>query len=207
MRSRLVLLFFLVLCQSCASPIADLWPPKPGTPSHRITVAMDAWHSVVGVWPADDRQGAAAGKAREWGFADRNFYLMRDDSLSGCCGALFWPTDAVIRVAPAGYGVIDRKDAPPRRWTFRLSEEGYRRLVRFLEEEKADSTVISRLAQSDWYAAKHNYQAFHHCNHWTTRVLRTAGLPVWTFYGMFKWSFEAQLDRAANWSEKVSGSN
>jgi Protein of unknown function (DUF2459) len=199
--NQVVFGFVILFGASCAGPIVELWPPKPGAPTHKITVTMDAWHSVVGVWPAADRAGEELGTMREWGFADRNYYLERNNGVSGCCGALFWPTAAVLRVAPAGHSVIDLRDAPASRWTFQLSEAGYRRLVAFLHAERANTMVLSRLAQSNWYEAKYSYQAFHHCNHWTARALRTAGLPVWSFYAMFKWSFEAQLDRAATWTQ------
>jgi hypothetical protein len=181
----------------CAGPIAGLWPPPPGAATYRVTVALDGWHSVVGVSPASDPDGSAGDRHIEWGYADRSYYLDGNDGASGSCGALFWPTAGVLRVAPAGRSVIDTAAEPAQRWTFRLSAAGHRRLLAFLEAEKASGDAISHLGESTWYAARHSYQLFHHCNQWTTRALRTAGLPVWPTYSMFRWSFAMQLDRAS----------
>ena len=190
------------LLTSCASPVVGVWPPAPGARTHRVTVALDAWHSVVGVWPGTDPEGVSEHDHIEWGYADRDFYLTRNDGMSGCCGALFWPTEGVIRVARAGLSIYDTRAEPARRWSFELSEEGYRRLIAFLKRERASGEIISDVGQSDWYSAEHSYQVFHHCNHWTTRALRTAGLPVWSFYSMFRWSFAMQMDRATSFVKK-----
>ena len=195
---RTIVLLFLL--NSCASPVAGLWPPAPGAKTHRITVALDAWHSVVGVWPESDPEGHRG--QMEWGYADPDYYLTRNDGVSGCCGALFWPTAGVIRVARAGLSVFDTANDPARRWSFELSEAGYRRLIAFLESERTGEGTISHVAQSDWYAAKSSYHAFHHCNNWTTRALREAGLPVWSFYSIFGWSFAMQMDRVMSFVRK-----
>ena len=194
---RPVILAFVCVLSSCASPIAGLWPPDPGAATHRILVSIDGWHGVIGLWPPDDPAGEDGSKYQEWGYADWNFYLDGDDGFSGSCAALFWPTDAVIQVAHGRVPYYKRPATPPaRHWWFELSEAGYNRLVAFLEAEKATDDVISHLAQAQWYAAKYDYQSFHHCLHWTARALREAGLPVWSSYALFRWSLVAQLDRA-----------
>ena len=196
MSGRRVLFAVVLSCAGCASPIEGLWPPPAGAPTRRIEVALDAWHSVIGVWPESDPRGEQPLRKREWGYADRDYYLEGNDGVSGCCGALFWPTAAVLRVAKAGESMAETPDEPARRWNFELTVAGHRRLLAFLEEEKVDGQVFSRRLGSEWFAARYSYHAFHHCNHWTARALRAAGLPVWSSYGLFGWSLAAQLDRA-----------
>ena len=199
-RNSLLLALALMLA-SCAGPIAGLWPPAPDATKYRVLVSVDAWHSAIGLWPPDDPSGVDPSTFREWGYADRNFYLDGDDGFSGSCAALFWPTDAVIQVAAVGVPYYKRALTPPvRHWWFELSEEGYNRLVAFLEAERSSTDSVSHLAQARWYPAKYNYQIFHHCLHWTTRALREAGLPVWSSYALFRWSFVAQLDRVGGFA-------
>ena len=187
----------LFLLGACASPVPGLWPPAEGEPSFRVQVSVDTWHSVIAIWPADDPAGADPGRMREWSYADRRYYLEGKTGCSGSCGAVLWPTDATVQVSEDPVPFYRRTPQPPaRHWTFWLSSRGHRRLRVFLAAEKESKDVVSNLARSRWFVAKHDYYAFHHCHHWTARALREAGLPVWSFYSIFKWSFEAQLDRA-----------
>lgn len=198
---RFLCLLFVSMTCSCAAPIAGVWPPAPGEPSYRIEVAQDAWHSIITLWPESDPKGASSIGKQEWGYADRSFYLDGHSGCSGTCGALFWPTEGVLRVAPGGASLHVQADQPARRWSFRLSAEGRRRLIAFLEGEKAAPGPISHVARSDWYLARPSYHVFHHCAHWTARAVRAAGLPVWSGYSLFGWSLAAQLDRAKSFQD------
>ncbi|MCB9871122.1 MAG: DUF2459 domain-containing protein [Planctomycetes bacterium] len=204
----------LLLLSACALPVDGVWPPAPGGRTHRVDVRLDLWHSVITVYPEDAASpgpessgtggsGTTRAPAREWGYADRAYYLENHTGVSGCCGALFWPTEAVLRVAPEGvsFAHVDPRSPVPR-WSFDISEEGHRRLCAFLDREK-QGPVVSRIADSEWFRARTDYHLFHHCNHWTSRALRAAGLPVWSGYSLFRWSFALQLDRAQRWQEAV----
>jgi uncharacterized protein DUF2459 len=182
----------------CAQPIDGLWPPRPGERTHRIIVSIDTWHSMVGVWPEDQPDGKEFSALTEWGYAQKAYYLEGDNGCSGTLRALLIPSTSVVHVARAGRPWSERTPQPPaRQWSFLLTEKGYRNLLEFLEAEKASSDPIVRGAESQWYLGAHDYCALHHCHHWTAQALRCAGLPVWSFYGLFKWTLERQLDRAA----------
>jgi hypothetical protein len=181
----------------CASPVEGLWPPAPGDKTFRILVSVDSWHSVIGVWPEGDPGGHDLSLLEEWAYAEKGYYLEGDSGSSGTMRALFWPSTGVVQVTRAGRPWSERTPQPPARtWSFELTEQGYRNLRNHLagERESARPHLVER--DSEWYIADCSYHAFHHCHHWTARALRSAGLPVWAFYALFKWSLEAQLDRA-----------
>jgi hypothetical protein len=188
---RLVVLPLAALL-GCAQPVAGLWPPGPGEATHEIVVSTDAWHSVVAL--PRERPG---GPVEEWGYADKAHYLEGHDGVLGTLDALFVPGAAVVVVTHADRIWAERSPQPPgRSWTFALMDAGYAGLLGFLHGELASPEVISDRNGADWYDAKSSYHAFHHCHHWTAAALREAGLPVWPAYALFKWSLEAQLDRA-----------
>ncbi len=181
----------------CASPIEGLWPPEPGEKTHRIIVSVDSWHSVIGLWPEEDPEGKDMPLLEEWSYAERGYYLEGDTGSSGTMRALLVPSDGVVLVTRAGRPWNERTPQPPARtWSFELTEKGYQNLKRHLALERIPDTPYLVEGQVTWYLAARDYHAFHHCHHWTARALRTAGLPVWSSYSLFKWSFEAQLDRS-----------
>jgi hypothetical protein len=188
---RAAFLLLLLFVAGCASPVDGLWPPRPDEPAHRIVVSMDSWHSVIGLVRAD-------GTLEERGYADKAYYLEGDDGVCGTLGALFVPGTGVIQTTRGARSWAERTPQPPARsWTFDLSEEGRARLVAHMDADVAGATPCSLRGGAVWHDAKSSYWMFHHCHHWTASALREAGLPVFASYAMFKWSLEAQLDRAA----------
>jgi hypothetical protein len=179
----------------CARPVAGLWPPGPGQRRHKITVATMAMHSEVGVWPEDDPEGSRPEDVTLWGFGDRQYFLEDDTDTGTTLRALFLPSEGVVRQVP-GRRVREARAVADREWTFYVTDEGRRRLVAYLEAQKADRTVSTRDG-CRWYPAEDSYHALNHCHCWTARALRAAGLPIWPSHAVFKWSFHRQLDRAA----------
>src|SRR5262245_58650358 len=112
--SSVLILLYLVTAWSggCAQPVRDLWPPAPGEKSHRIIVCTDTWHSMVGVWPADQADGAAFASLTEWGYAQKAYYLEGDSGCSGTLRALFIPSTSVVYVADAGKPWSERTPQP-----------------------------------------------------------------------------------------------
>jgi hypothetical protein len=185
----------LVLAAGCAQPVAGLWPPRAGEPTHRVIVSTDNWHSVIGL-PRDD------GRLDEWSYASKAYYLEREDGFFGTLSAVFIPGDAVVLTRVSDRPWAETTTQPPgRSWTFDLSEEGYARLVAYVAAERASETPCSHAGGALWFDATSSYGGLHHCQHWTASALREAGLPVWSVYALFKWSLEAQLDRAEAMAE------
>jgi hypothetical protein len=193
-------------CGGCASPVEGLWPPEPGAASHRITVSVDDWHSVIGIWPEGDSRGAEPSDLREWGYAERAYY---HEGSMGSCGslrAMLWPTEGVVVVHDEGRPMEEWSPDPPvRSWTFELTPEGHRALRAHLEGTLGSDTPFAEERGALWYEADRSYHAFHHCHHWTADALRAAGLPVTSFWAPFKWSLESQLDRAADMAAEIAG--
>jgi hypothetical protein len=118
---------------SCAAPVAGLWPAERGHEVYRVLVSVDSWHSVIGVWPQSDPRGNDPGGMREWGYADRNFFLDGNDRASGSIAALLWPTEGVLEISHGPVPYHRRSPQHPARFfDFDLSEAGHRRLLAVL---------------------------------------------------------------------------
>jgi hypothetical protein len=191
----------VVLAAGCAQPGAGLWPAEPGAATRRIVVSTDGWHSVIGL-NADRAPGEPV---EEWGYARKSYYLEGDTGACGTLAALFVPGTGVVLQTKDPRTWAERTTQPPARsWEFELTDEGWTRLVAFIDAERASEEPVSHKAGATWYDANSSYWGFHHCHHWTASALREAGLPVWSSYALFKWSFEAQLDRAATIAEEAA---
>ncbi len=189
----------------CAGPIRELWPPAPGAETYRIVVSTDSWHSIIGIWPRADPRGDSMEGLEEWGYAEKGYYMEADTGSSGTMRALLVPSTGVLQLWRGGPLWSIRTPHPPAgQWVFELSERGHERLLQFVEGSKRSAVPLSsQWAESTWFEADRSYHAFHHCHHWTARALREAGLPIWPFYALFKWSLEAQLDRAVAMAVKT----
>lgn len=198
----LVLLFLVTAWfGGCASPIEGLWPPKPGEKTFRILVSVDSWHTMIGLWPPDDPEGEKMEDIIEWGYAEKGYYMEGDTGSSGTMRAILVPSAGVVTMTRAGRPWSERTPQPPAgTWSFELTEAGYTNLKAHLVGEIEGKEPIRRTGYTKWYDAQSSYHLFHHCHHWAARALRSAGLPIWRFYAIFKWSFEAQLDRAQSFT-------
>jgi len=195
----------MLVATGCAQPIAGLWPPPEGSPSHRVVVSVDSWHSVVGIYPraAAGREGTA--DLEEWSYAERQYYLEGNSAFSGSMRAVFWPSAGVVQVHRGGPPYSERApQLPVQQWTFQLGDEGFQRLLEWLHASRASAEPISAQAGSLWYEASSSYHGFHQCHHWTANALRAAGLPVWSFYAFTRRGLETQLDRCAEIARESS---
>lgn len=124
------------------------------------------------------------------GWGNRQFYVdtpaWSDFRLSTACGALFWPSEAVLHVEYLA-------EPAPSAWfhEVHVTREEYERLTEFVratvgspdEQGCAVLACDSSYGASDrFYAATGRYHCFNTCNQWTGRGLARAGLPVgiWT---------------------------
>jgi len=188
----------------CARPVAGVWPPKEGQPRHKIMVALYDVHCEVWVWPADDPNGGDPTKRLMYGFADRHWYLEENNDWLSTARALVLPTEGVIQVSWLPPPPEKPEFEPNQTWTFYISPEGYDRLNDYLESEKATSVILAREPESVYYHSKRSYHVFNHCNIWTARALRRAGLPIWPSHALFNFSLKKQLDRAEAMGERLA---
>ena len=181
----------------CAAPgpVRGLWPPPEGQPVRRILVSVDTWHGMVAL-PQPD------GTLEEWGYAERGWYHEHRQGVWGAIRALLWPTEGVVEVVRAREPWARRTPQPPARmWEFDLTEEGYSRLVRYLQESRAGPEPISGERDRAWYAARRSYCLCHTCHHWLAAALRRAGLPVAPGCAFTAGELTRQLDRAGTYLE------
>lgn len=189
--ARIWIVLGLLLC-GCAGPVHELWPPEKGAPAHTIVVSLDTWHAMI-AFPQE-----AAQHVEEWGYAEQAWYLEGRQGIGGVLRALFWPTPAVVEVGLHDRVWAERTPQPPSdRFAFRVGEEGYRRLRRYLQASIAAPEPIVTVGTSRFYPATRSYHLLHQCHQYSARALREAGLPISTFWALTRGSFAMQLRRAA----------
>ena len=118
--------------------------------------------------------------------------------MSGIVRALFWPTEGVVEVGRYDRIWADRTPQPPSDlFTFRVSDEGYRRLRRHLRGTISVDVPIGSVGQSTFYPAVRSYHLFHTCHQYAAHALREAGLPISPSWAFHRAGLAWQLRRAA----------
>jgi len=213
-----------ILLSACASPVEALRPTTPDSPARTIFVSLDTWHAMI----AFPRENAAEGSGltteknssdprsqssalspqhlyKEWGYAERAWYLEDQQGLSGIVRALFWPTEGVVEVGRYDRVWAERTPQPPSDlFTFQLTREGYQRLQQHLHATLLSEEPVATFGQSVFYPAKRSYHLFHTCHQYAAHALREAGLPISPFWAFNRTSFASQLRRAARLIEQQS---
>jgi len=211
----------LMLLSACASPVKGLWPPPPNSVQQTIYVSLDTWHAMIAfpiqregsdqpsTFSSEDGtlpQSSALSSQHlyeEWGYAERAWYLEGKTGLTGVVRALFWPSEGVVEVGHHDRVWADRTPQPPSDlFSFRLSEEGYRRLRRHLQATLVNEGPVATVGQSAFYPAKDSYHLLHTCHQYAALALREAGLPLSPFLAFSRASLEWQLRYAARFNEK-----
>lgn len=206
-RVWLVVGFLLFSC-GCASPSPGLWPPEPGAPAHSIIVSVDTWHAVIALpeesGPFTSDVSRSHGLYEEWGYAEKGWYLEDRRGLTGILRVLFRSTPGVVEVGRHDKVWAERTDQPPsEQFLFHLSDEGYRRLRRHLEDSLASRRPVLTRADEVYYPSVRSYNLLvNQCHHYAARALREAGLPVSVFWALTPAAFVAQLERAIRLQEE-----
>ncbi len=207
----------VLLAMGCASPIQELWPPAPDSPTRDIIVSVDTWHAVI-AFPQDGNEQPSrsfplasspvprAVQYEEWGYAEQAWYLEGRRGFTGVLRALFWPSAGVVEVGTHARPWSERTPDPPaEQFQFRLSDEGFLRLRTFLESSRASETTLLSADGRSFYPARGSYSVFHHCHHFAAHALRAAGLPVFAAWALTRTLFVAQLHRAERMADRESG--
>jgi len=127
----------------------------------------------------------------------RDRYLEDRQGLSDILRTLFWPTDGVVEIAAYNQVWADRTPQPPSDlFIFRISQEGYQRLRRYLRSTIISSDPIETVRNSRFFRAARSYHLFHQCHHYAALALQEAGLPISTFWAFNRSTLAMQLHRA-----------
>lgn len=218
------ILIACLLLWGCASPLPELWPPPSDAPIQTVSVSLDTWHAMIALpvertedsglrtereSSASETQSSALSPRpsyEEWGYAERAWYLEDRRGLSGILRALFWPTEGVVEIGRYERLWADRTPQPPSDlFTFRVSDEGFRRLRRHLRGTVSSDEPIASLSRSTFYPAIRSYHVFHTCHQYAASALREAGLPISVFWAFNRTSLAWQLRRAAGMVAEYGG--
>lgn len=187
--SALVLLPLVLI--GCATPVKNLYPPKPGEKTERIYVVNHGWHTGLifksSTLPQNARPDWPAFRGSQYlevGWGDDGFYRAQKITLGITLKALFWRNPAVLHVVAM--------DKPPETYfpysgliRVDVSEEGYRRLCDYLAASYGADASGHRIdlgkgiyGESRFYRATGHYYFPNTCNVWTARAIRTTGAPI-----------------------------
>ena len=195
---RTVLLLGAVLSiNGCATSDPSLWPPAPETPTKEIYVSLDTWHAMIGFQKKGPALSPSSNSTlfEEWGYAERAWYLEGHQGFTGVFRALFWPSEGVVEVGEHHQLWADRTPQPPSDlFKFELSKRGYDRLRTHLQSTRASPNPVKAFTRSKFYQAVDSYHVFYHCHQYVAAALRTAGLPISTFWAVTRTGLAQQLE-------------
>ncbi|HET6204145.1 MAG TPA: DUF2459 domain-containing protein [Planctomycetota bacterium] len=182
------------LAASCVGPNRDLWPPRADEPRFEIDVVFREGHTVL-----IERVADSPARFREWGYAEKAWYLEGKRGSSGAVRSLLWPTASVV-----GCRILETpawRRSPPgevERWTLVLSKRGSEAMRAFFEAEKGEALP----EYPGWYAGTHAYHLFHTCHHFAGGALRAAGLPLAPWWCGTEGLLRLQLNRVRRFHEE-----
>ncbi len=166
----------------CAGPNKSLFPPRDGEPARTVYVinhsllhtgiAVERSDIPAKVWPASydykDFRYLEVGWGEDDGYRKpltprTAFHALRGSTKTVvlCDGFNGFDNPKLTVVA------ID------------LSERGFGRLCQHISQTYAlDQARQPIRLEKDWYRARGRYSAFHNCNNWVAKGLRSAGCPI-----------------------------
>lgn len=128
-----------------------------GHPRH--PVSLDTWHAMIAL-PREPK-AEAPGSLEEWGYAERAWYLEGRQELSGVFRALLWPSAGVVEVFVGDHVWAEQTPQPAAEvFTFRLTEDAYQRLRRYLRATLAAEEPSAVIGSSRFYPARESYHLF-----------------------------------------------
>ena len=180
-----------LLLVTCASPSLGLFPPDPEESTKTIYLVRHGWHAgivvnrsdiPVGTWPQHNEFPEA--EYLEVGWGDKDYYMTLEPGLGIMLMAGLLPTDSVLHIVGVR-GPITSYFPQNEILLVKLSEEGFLRLSRYIEDSYAlDGAGLSQslgpslYGKGRFYLSRETYHAFNTCNAWTARALRNAGAPI-----------------------------
>lgn len=188
---RLLLLMICVVLVHCAAAPGPKTSAQAAGAVTRIYLVSHGWHVGVvlprakipeGVWP--QHRFFPDAEYLEVGWGDKGYYMTPDPELAVTVSAALFPTPSVLHIVGFS-GAVD--SAFPRNEIIGidLSEDGFRRLCRYIESSYAsDGDGTGQYAgpglygDSAFFLSRESYHAFNSCNVWTARALREAGCPI-----------------------------
>jgi uncharacterized protein (TIGR02117 family) len=165
-----------------AMPVAD---------SVAIHVTSNGWHTGIVVARASLPPGAIpeatdfpSAPYLEFGWGDAEYYPAPRPTLGMALGAAFGANPAIVHMV--GLPAHPREVYPNSEVVeLRISPDGFRRLVRYLDAtfardgaERISASAPGLYSFSRFYLATGTFNLFNTCNTWAARGLADAGVPV-----------------------------
>ena len=181
----------LLAASACAAPVKEMPAPGQSEPLKKIYLVSHGWHAGIVLrrtdvpdvlWP--ELGGLPETRHLEVGWGDMDYYRTVDPHIGHIFKAGLWPTASILHIVAFDANV-------PAYFLYseiieiELSATGLERLSRaiaesFAVDEAGNATSLGPglYGNSRFYRSREKYHLFNTCNVWTSRVLRTAGLPI-----------------------------
>ncbi|MCX7887916.1 MAG: DUF2459 domain-containing protein, partial [Verrucomicrobiae bacterium] len=135
-----VLLLGCGLLAGCAAPVVGLYPPQSDEPTKTVHVINHGWHSGLAIARADlvaTRMPVLSDFPHadylEFGWGDADYYRTPHPTFRVALKAVLCPTPSVLHVAGVR-GALTNSFPQNEIVAVRLSEAGFHRLCRFVDE-------------------------------------------------------------------------
>lgn len=190
---RFLIIFIFSLYGYAAASTDYLWPLSAKEDPYRVDVIASGRHTFIRVHPGP---GEDPLNYREYGFAEKGWYLEGRQGVTGAVRALFWPTDSVVevkRVSLSDHARVGEKGV--RIWRFSLSRTGRDAMIDFLESWMDRNALLEVHPKARYYSGRHAYHLFRGCHQYTAGALRAGGLPLQSWWAFSRPLIAVQLDR------------
>lgn len=185
-KSLFILLFFIFI-NLCPIIIYCKTNPKE---KHAVYIIQERWHTGIVLKTSDvpatifqEIENYISHTYIELSWGDEKYYQLPSPGISIGAGALFWPTQAVIRISSFSRD-INHYYADATILKIPMSEEEYFELCRFLSES-FERTKEGKIQPSTYYRnsntfflAKRKYSLLRTCNTWVVLGIKESGFDV-----------------------------
>ena len=181
----------LIIVIASAGPIEGLEQPDQDEPVTAIYLVSHGWHTGIVIKRVElpvsllpERRDFPEAEYLEFGWGDREFYQAPAFSLVLALKAAFMSTGSVLHVTGFG-GEVTHYFPTSEIVEFKLSREGFERLVGYIHESFAREgpEALTPLGpglygESQFYRARGTFHLLDTCNMWTGKALAAAGYPL-----------------------------
>jgi uncharacterized protein (TIGR02117 family) len=182
----------------CCAPVAGVYPPAASDNATEIYVYNNHWHTgfvipVSQLSPVLKQHLSRFGSDTRYieiGWGDEGFYRAPIGTLPLALRAMFASRGSVLHIAGVAKAPAEHyQDYQVDLYRIRISEEGNRRLMNFLERtfarnENGEAIELQPglYGVSYFYRGRGWYGLFHNCNNWLADGVRSTGFPITPMY-------------------------
>lgn len=172
-----------------------------------IYIVQEAWHTgiILPTQAFSDTTPDALKSFHDYqymdiGWGDRDFYQTPGFPVWHAFKAIFWPTQAVLRIMTYNGDPARYYSKQAQRVTLVLTRSEFNRLCSFIADEfmlDDEGNIIQSRSQR-FYLAHHKYSLFRTCNTWVANALHNAGVDIRSFMVIWAVQLFNRLEKSSH---------